>query len=172
MHQAEPWLSVQVACLHGVTAPCLIVGVRCAFTARCHLFVVAPHEDAVDGFNVWCGEAFQRNLHHRCPSMSVGVSSLIYSLILMKFPSSAVLFGSFFIPSVVMLREKDLGRVRVGTKIAPLTTQETNDNGSDGRAAAGVEFAAHFDSTLLLGSGGGGAWAFVGGVIGHGSEVL
>ena len=66
-----------------------------------------------------------------------------------------------------------MGRVRVGAKTAPLTTQDPNDNGSDGRASAGVEFAAYFDSTLFLGSTGVGVWAlFVGGVIGHGSQVL
>ena len=66
-----------------------------------------------------------------------------------------------------------MGRVRVGAKTAPLTTQDPTNNGSDGRASAGVEFAAYFDSTLFLDSKGGGAWAlFVGGVMGHGSQVL
>ena len=35
-------------------------------------------------------------------------------------------------------------RVRVGTKTAPLTTQDPTNNGSDGRASEGVEFAARF----------------------------
>ena len=105
--------------------------------------------------------------------MSVAVSSLIYSVILLKLLSSAVFFGSLFIPSVVVLRERDMGRVRVGTMTASLTTQDPNDNGSDGRASAGVEFSAYFDSTHFLGSKGGGAWVlFVCGVIGHGSHVL
>ena len=66
-----------------------------------------------------------------------------------------------------------MGTVRVGTKTASLATQDPNDNSSDGRASAGEEFSAYFDSTLFLGSKGGGALAlFVGGVIGHGSQVL
>ena len=87
----------------------------------------------------------------------------------MRCLSTAVFFGSLFIPSVVVLRKRDMGRVHVGTKTASLTTQDPTDNGIDGRASAGEEFSAYFDSTLFPGSKGGGAWALsVVGVIGHG----
>ena len=69
-----------------------VVGLRRAFAARCHLFVVALHKNAVDGFNVWCGEAFQRNFINYVAPIVV-VSSLIYSLILMSGVLRVALFS-------------------------------------------------------------------------------